>query len=101
MTLADFPAEVMLRRIRQQYPTGYRWRSRPAERKPGRSRLTGPYRKAWDAGFRRRPADFANGIQVVFVRLGVPGADDEAGPGSTRHLRRRLPAERSTEPRKA
>jgi hypothetical protein len=52
--------------------------------------------------FGDRPADFANGIQAVFVRLGVPEADDEAGPGSTSgHLRRRLPAERSTEPRKA
>src|SRR3954465_4408474 len=51
---------------------GYRWRSRPAERKPGRSRLTGPCRKAWDPGFRGRPADFANGILVIPV--------DAAGP---------------------
>src|SRR4051795_9663897 len=46
---------------------GYRWRSRPAERKPGRSRLTGPCRKAQDAGFRGRPTDFANGIRTDTV----------------------------------
>ena len=31
-----------LSRLRQRYPPGYRWRSRPAERKPGRSRLDRP-----------------------------------------------------------
>src|SRR4051812_2310956 len=45
--------------------TGYRWRSRPAERKPGGSRPLASCSKAWDAGLQRRPADFANGIRTV------------------------------------
>ncbi len=48
--------------------TGYRWQSHPLERKPGRSRLMGSCRKARDAGFRGRPADFANDIRSVSRR---------------------------------
>src|SRR3954451_5784175 len=46
---------------------GYRWRSRPAERKPGGSPPTGSCRRAPDAGLQRPPADFANGVPLFFV----------------------------------
>src|SRR3954471_25096699 len=68
---------------------GYRWRSRPAERKPGRSRLTGPCRKAQDAGFRGRPADFANGIQVDTVGEVARPDGSRAARGRRARARRR------------
>src|SRR3954462_9680638 len=67
MIRADFLAKVMLRRLRQQYPVGYRWRSRrdaseslhPTPSGMGPSAASGPASA--------QPGDFANGIHLILV----------------------------------